>query len=395
MRHPGNKARFARTTLLIYIIIGAIYLFPSLSDGARLKDVASIGGVRENQLIGYGLLVGLAGTGDDIKNGFTRESLANMLTRQGLAMKDKNIKSANAAAVMITATLPPFSKIGSKIDVMVSSIGDSKSLHGGTLLMSPLRGADGEIYAVAQGAVTIGGFSAGGAGAGVTKNHTSVARIVNGATVERELIHAFEQNRTLTINLYQPDFSNAIRTGVIVNKEINNVVATTVDSSTIVVTMKEGFQGNAVNLVSLIESLEVPVDAPAVVVLNEKTGTVVMGENVRISTVAIAHGNLSIQIKEDTRVSQPLPFAPRPQNGQPVTGPGGVIVAPGGQTVVSKDTTVTVDEAKAQLMLLQKGVTIQEVVRALNSIGVTPRDLITILQTIKAAGAMQADLKII
>ncbi len=385
-----------RVSLFSAIIAVALALTAALAEGARIKDIASIGGVRENQLIGYGLVVGLAGTGDDIKNGFTRESLANMLSRQGLAMKDKVIKSENIAAVMITASLPPFAKIGSKIDVLVSSIGNAKSLLGGTLLMSPLRGADGEVYAVAQGAVTIGGFSAaGGGGGGVTKNHTSVGRIVNGASIERELIHDFEQTRTLTINLFQPDFTTANRLGQVLAERIKDIETKTIDSSTIVVKMGDFFSGNAIRLVSLIENIDVPVDNAAVVVLNEKTGTVVMGENVRISTVAIAHGNLSIQIKEEARVSQPLPFAPRPTGEPPVAGPGGVIVAPGGQTVVTKDTAVTVDEGKQQLLLVPQGVSIQEVVKALNAIGVSPRDLITILQTIKAAGAMQADLRII
>lgn len=368
------------------------------AEAARIKDIAGIGGVRDNQLIGYGLVVGLAGTGDNVKNGFTRETLANMLTRQGLSMKDKDLKSNNIAAVMVTAKLPPFAKIGSKIDVEVSSVGDAKSLLGGTLLMTPLRGADSDVYAVAQGPITLGGFSASGAaGGGVSKNHTTVGAISNGAFVEKELKYDFEKNRTLFINLYQADFTTSTRLANTINSQIREVRADLVDSSSVTVTVNEGFNGSLVRIVSLIENLDIPVDSTAVVILNEKTGTVVMGERVRISTVAVAHGNLSIEIKEEKRVSQPLPFAPRPFVGgfgrEFENSP--VIVAPGGQTVVTPETKIAAAEDKKQLMLIPKGVTIQEVVKGLNAIGVSPRDLITILQGIKAAGALQADLRII
>lgn len=367
------------------------------SEAARIKDIAGIGGVRDNQLIGYGLVVGLAGTGDNVKNGFTRETLANMLTRQGLSMKDKDLKSNNIAAVMVTAKLPPFAKIGSKIDVEVSSIGDAKSLLGGTLLMTPLRGADGDVYAVAQGPITLGGFSASGAaGGGLSKNHTTVGAISNGAFVEKELKYDFEKNRTILINLYQADFTTSTRLADTINSQVREVRADLVDSGSVLVSVKEGFDGSLVNIVSLIENLDVPVDSTAVVILNEKTGTVVMGEKVRISTVAVAHGNLSIEIKEERRVSQPLPFAPRPFAGGFGRQFGNqTIVAPGGQTVVTPETKIAAAEEKKQLMLVPKGITIQEVVKGLNAIGVSPRDLITILQTIKAAGALQADLRII
>ena len=370
----------------------------STGYAARVKDIATIGGVRDNQLVGYGLVAGLAGTGDDVKNGFTRESLSNMLSAQGLAMKDnKNLKADNSAAVMITAVLPPFAKIGSKVDVMVSSIGDATSLQGGTLLMTPLRGVDGKIYAVAQGPIVLGGYSTGGSGASVAKNHTSVGRIGNGAIVERELSFDFEKNRSVTINLMQPDFTTARRLAEVVGQVSGHADIHLVDSCSVQVNLKDGFSGSLTELVSIIENMNVPVDAQAVVVLNEKTGTVVMGENVRISTVAIAHGNLSIQIKEESMVSQPAPFAPPPPRGSAPyrDKDSGTIVAPGGQTVVTKDTTVGVAEENKQLMVVPQGVTIQEVVQALNAIGVTPRDLISILQTIKAAGALQAELRVI
>jgi len=379
------------------LLLLAAFLSGTYAEAARIKDIAEIGGVRDNQLIGYGLVVGLAGTGDDVKNGFTKETLANLLSRQGLSTKDKTLKADNIAAAMVTANLPAFSRIGTRIDVSVSSIGDAKSLQGGTLLMTPLRGADGEIYAVAQGPLTLGGFSAGGAGGSVTKNHTSVGFIANGAFVERELKHELDRNRAFTLNLHSPDFTTAKRLTEIVAQNNPYVDARQVDSRTVALKLKAAFSGTMVDLIPQIESLDVPVDSTAVVVMNEKTGTVVMGENVRISTVAIAHGNLSVQIKEEQKVSQPLPFAPAPPAGSAPATPGksGAIVAPGGQTVVTTDKTVGVGEEQKQLMVVSKGVTIQDVVKALNAIGVTPRDLITILQTIKAAGALQADLRVI
>ncbi|MHB8829990.1 MAG: flagellar basal body P-ring protein FlgI [Syntrophales bacterium] len=368
----------------------------TVAQGARIKDIAGISGVRDNQLIGYGLVVGLAGTGDDVKNGFTAETMKNMLGRQGIAMRDKTVKAKNAAAVMVTATLHPFAKVGNAIDILVSSLGDAKSLYGGTLLMTPLRGADGAVYAIAQGPVVLGGFSAGGGGGGSVKNHPGAGRIAGGATVERQLRYDFEKSGSLTLNLLNPDFTTASRLAAAVNGSIKNVSAREIDSSSVLLRLPQFGSVNVAELVSQIENLEVPVDSRAVVVMNEKTGTVVMGDNVRISTVAVAHGNLSIQIKDEVKVSQPQPFAPSARGGIPVSGKEGeVIVAPGGQTVVATERTTAVDEEKKQLMVVPAGVTIQDVVKALNAVGVTPRDLITIMQTIKAAGALQADLKII
>jgi flagellar P-ring protein precursor FlgI len=392
--------------LRIALIVLALSFFATgLASGARIKDIAAIGGVRDNQLIGYGVVVGLAGTGDDLtKNLFTAASLANIMNRQGVSMKDKTaaLKADNIASVMVTATLPPFAKNGSKIDVMVSSIGSAKSLQGGTLLMTPLRGADGEVYAVAQGAVSLGGYSAGGAGASAVKNHTRVGAVANGATVEKELAYDFNSRRILMINLQQPDFTTCTRMAQVIKNALASVEVRQIDAFSVSVKAGADFSGSLPDLVFQIESLDVPVDAPAVVVLNEKTGTVVMGDNVRISTVAVAHGNLSIQIKEDTRVSQPQPFAPAPprNNAKDKTPARGEKTAqatalPGAQTVVAADTTLGVTEEKKQLMVVPQGVTIFEVVRALNAIGVSPRDLITILQAIKAAGALQADIKII
>ncbi|SEM35669.1 flagellar P-ring protein precursor FlgI [Syntrophus gentianae] len=390
--------RFLILKILISLVIAFSFSFVPPVFSARLKDIASISGVRDNQLIGYGLVVGLAGTGDDIKNGFTSESLSNMLNRQGIYMRSKTLKSDNVAAVMVTATLPAFAKTGSKIDAIVSSIGDATSLHGGTLLMTPLKGADGQIYAVAQGPIILGGYAFGGANSSAGKNHASAGRVVNGVLVEKELKYDFGQLRSLTLNLLQPDFTTSTRLSDVVNKELGKYVeATQVDAFSIEVKMKETVQADLMHLISRMENLDIPVDSKAMVVMNEKTGTIVMGENVRIATVAVAHGNLSIQIKEDVRVSQPLPFAPNPPKGDLPSKDrkNGTIVAPGGQTVVTKDTTVGVGEEKNQVMVVSKGVTIQDVVKALNAIGVSPRDLITIMQTIKAAGALQAELKII
>lgn len=371
-----------------------VLFLSSHSWAARIKDIASIGGVRNNQLIGYGLVVGLDGSGDSIKNGFTDQTLSNLLSRQGLSMRDKTLKSDNIASVMVTALLPPFVKIGAAIDVMVSSIGDADSLLGGTLLMTPLRGADGKIYAVAQGPVTVGGFSAGGASGKVSKNHTTVGSVPNGGLVERELTYAFDESRNFMINLHRPDFTTCTRLADTLNQKMSGIEARIADSGTVAVRTKDTFEGNMVALVSAIERLEIPVDSVARVVLNEKTGTVVIGERVRISTIAIAHGNLSIQIKEQQQVSQPLPFAPGGQAGAGPTQVGGATIASGGNTVVTSDTSVNIMEEKKKLMLVPEGVTIQDVVSALNAIGVSPRDLIVILQAIKAAGALQADLVI-
>ena len=386
-----------KKNLMIFFTISFLLLEAVPLWAARIKDISAIGGVRGNPLVGYGLVVGLMGTGDDLKNGFTMATIANILSRHGLSMRDKTLKSKNIASVMVTATLPPFSKTGGRIDVTVSSIGDATSLSGGQLLITPLRSVDGEIYAIAQGSLVLGGFSAGGANASMTKNQTNVAIITNGALVEREVKYDFGRSKNFTINLFQPDFTTATKLATTLGNVIKGVEVKAIDSGTILVNLGTSFEGNLSEMIAAVENVDVPVDSVAVVVMNEKTGTVVMGENVRISTVAVAHGNLSIQIKESVNVSQPLPFAPRPPDGaKPVTDrKDGTIVAPGGQTVVTKETALTVQEEKKQLMVIPQGVTIQDVVMGLNAIGVTPRDLITIIQTIKAAGALQADLRII
>lgn len=385
-----------RFKLLFTILILISFLFPASGLPARIKDIASIKGVRSNQLFGYGLVIGLNGSGDKAGTGFTIQGLANMLESMGVHVSADDIKVSNVAAVMVSATLPPFARIGKKIDITLSSIGDAKSLQGGTLLLTPLKGVDGKVYALAQGAVSIGGFSAGGAaGGGVTKNHPTVGRISGGATIEKELPLAIMDKKELTIMLDNPDFNTVTRVAAAINARLQENVVKPIDSGTLNLRIPGEYQDKVVSLIANIGDLEVTPDAVAKVIVNEKTGTVVIGENVRIQKVAVAHGNLSIQIKETQEVSQPLPFAPSGDGGAPTETDSGPILAPGGNTVVSPESDVTVSEEKSRLLLVPQGRTIGELVKALNAIGVTPRDLITILQTLKAAGALQGELEIL
>ncbi len=370
MFRPGNIF----PAILVLLII---FLTPSWSGAVRVKDIAEINGVRENQLVGYGLVVGLDGTGDGKKALFTIQSMASMLEKMGITINPGDIAVSNVAAVMVTAKLPPFAKAGNRIDVLVSSIGDAKSLQGGTLLMTPLKAANGQIYAVGQGPVNTGGFSAGGAGGAVQKNFPTVGRVIDGALVEREVDLDLNSRRNLTLSLRQPDFTTATRMTDAINALFYDRVADAQDAGTVDVTVPMAYMGNIVGLLAMIENLDIRPDLAARVVINERTGTVVMGENVRISTVAIAHGNLSIVIKESAQVSQPQPFSE------------------GGQTVVTPDTNLSVAEDTNQLVLVPAGASIGEVVGALNALGVSPRDLIAIFQAIKAAGALQAQLEVI
>jgi flagellar P-ring protein precursor FlgI len=354
-----------------------LFLHAASAWGVRIKDIAQIEGARKNQLIGYGLVVGLDGTGDKRGVAFTMQSMANMLERMGLTLSPGAIKVKNVAAVMVTSELPPFAKPGGRIDVLVSSLGDAKSLRGGTLLLTPLKGPDGKIYAVAQGPVSTGSFSAGGAaGGGIQKNFPTVGKVVNGALIERDVRDDFQSRTSLSIFLYNPDFTTATRMANALNQFLGAVLARPVDAGTVIVEKPSGYQGNMVEFTAGIEHVDVKPDVVAKVVLDERTGTVAMGENVRISTIAVSHGNLSIEIKERQGVSQPAPFSE-------------------GQTVVVPDTEVSVSEEKAQLIVMEEGVTVGEVVRALNAVAVSPRDLIAIFQAIKAAGALHAKLEII
>lgn len=381
--------------LFIILLILTICL-PSAAFSARVKDITSVQGIRSNQLFGYGLVVGLDGSGDNSGKGFTTQSLVNLLENMGIHVVPQDVKAKNVAAVIVNATLPPFARIGKKIDVTLSSIGDADSLQGGTLLLTPLKGVDGRIYALAQGAISVGGFRAGGAaGGGVTKNHPTVGSITGGATVEREIPLSLADKKELTLILNNPDFMTAIRIARAIDVEFGEELTKPIDSGTIQVRIPGEFQESVVQMMAQIGNLQVVPDSVAKVIVNEKTGTVVIGANVRIMNVAIAHGNLSIQIKETKNVSQPLPFSPEGGGIGPTQLEDNIVVAPGGSTVVTPDTDVRVSEENNRLMLVPEGKSIGELVRALNALGVTPRDLIIILQTIKSAGALQAELEIL
>ena len=359
-------------TLLVAILI----CWAHSVQAVRIKEFVNIKGVRNNQLIGYGLVIGLNGTGDGKSAQFTFQSLASMLERMGMTVTPADVeKVGNVAAVMVTAALPPFAKTGARIDVTVSSIGTAESLHGGILLMTPLKGADGNVYAVAQGPLSVGGGTAGAGGAKITKNFPTVARIPDGGIVEREILSNFNSKEKLFLSLKAPDFTNASRVAAAINGAFGEAIARTLDSGSVELSVPNAFAGNIVDFVTRVEGLSIVPDTVAKVVVNGRTGTVVMGEDVRISTIAVAHGNLSIQIKETPQVSQPMPFSE-------------------GQTVVTTDAEVLMEEENERLMIVDSGTSIGEVIRALNALGVSPRDLIAIFQAIKAAGALQAELEI-
>lgn len=377
MRRPGHVVR---RSFLLAAVMGLLILSPFEARAtSRLKDIVDFEGVRDNMLIGYGLVVGLNGTGDGLTNSpFTEASLVGMLERLGVNTRGTSMKTKNTAAVMVTATLPPFSAQGSRVDVMVSTLGDAKNLTGGLLLVTPLLGADGEVYAVAQGALAVGGFSAEGDGASVTKGVPTSGRITNGAIVEREVPFRLTDLGSLRLSLKNPDFTTASRVADAVNKTMRMKVAAAIDPATVRVLVPDERQHDIVGLMTDIEQIQVQPDQPARVVIDEQSGVIVMGENVRINTVAIAQGNLTIRITETPQVSQPAPFSQ------------------GGETTIVPRTDVAVDEgADKKLGIVKQGISLQELVQSLNALGIGPRDMITILQSIKAAGALQADLEVI
>ncbi len=351
---------------------------PQPAAASRIKDIASFEGVRDNQLVGYGLVVGLNGTGDDLDDSvFTRESLIGMLDRLGVSARDDDLDTENVAAVMVTAALPPFARQGTTIDVGISALGTAESLLGGTLLVTPMLGADGEVYAVAQGPIAIGGFSAQGQGQSVTKGVPTSGRIANGAIIERELGFQMAAMQTVKISLRNPDLTTARRIADAINRFLNQPAAQPLDPGTVRLLVPETYRNNAVALLTDIEQLPVDPDQVARVVIDEQSGIIVMGENVRISTVAIAQGNLTIRITETPQVSQPAPFSNT------------------GQTTTVPRTSIDVDEESGnRLALLPAGISLQELVNSLNALGVGPRDMISILQSIKAAGALQADIEV-
>ena len=353
-----------------------VALFATSDAGAeRIKDIASFSGVRDNEIMGYGLVVGLNGTGD--KDGtYIFQPFANMLNRMGINVSQADIKgkTKNIAAVIVTAKLPTMVRPGSAVDVQVSSIGDAKSLQGGTLLMAPMKGPDGNVYAVAQGPISIGGFSAGGGWTSTVKNHPNVCMIPNGAIVEKEVPVQLNRKSRLDLLLAAQDITTSKRIADKINDQFKSNIANAETPSMVAINVPQDYLGKVVDFMSRVELLDVAVDLPARVIINERTGTVVIGENVRISPIALAHGGLTIEIKTEFQVSQPQPFAPNKA-----------------ETVVVPKEQVKAEEKKGYLMEVQ-GATIGELIKALNALGVSPRDLVAILQAIKAAGSLKAEL---
>ncbi len=366
---------YSKVKLCLALLLGLAWAFPAAAQ-VRIKDIADVEGVRDNQLVGYGLVVGLNGTGDRLRNAiFTRQSLVGMLERLGVNTRDNEarLETRNIAAVMVTTNLPAFARPGSRIDVSVSALGDAQNLQGGVLIVTPLLGADGEVYAVAQGAVATGAIAARGAGASVSRGVPTSGRISSGAIIERAIPFQLAGRDRIRLALRNPDFTTARRIAAAINARARAEVAVANDPRTVTVALGGR---DAVGFITDIEQLRVEPDQPARVVIEEASGTIVMGANVRVSTVAIAQGSLTIRITEQPQVSQPNPLS-------------------NGETVVTPRTQIEIDDQRERRVgVLQGSVTLQDLVRGLNSLGVGPRDLITILQTIKAAGALQAELEL-
>ncbi len=398
--------------MLALLALALLAAAPVQAGTSRIKDIADFEGIRENMLVGYGLVVGLDGTGDSLNNApFTKQSLEAMLERLGVNIRAAgNYNTKNLAAVMVTATLPPFARHGSRVDVYAGTLGDAKSLVGGQLLVTPLYGADGEVYAVAQGAIAAGGFKAQGAAALVQRGVVTGGRISNGAIVEREVGFELASMPALRLTLRNPDLTTARRMSQAVSSYLGLPAARAMDPSTVFIEIPEGRKTDVIGMMTEIEQLIVETDQVARVVIDEKTGVIVMGANVRIDTVAIAQGNLTIKITETPQVSQPLPFAPTgdaTKSNVPKLNADGTIArdaqgnvlyeaTSGANTVVVNRTDIQVDDqANRKLAILRRGVTLQELVDGINALGFGPRDLITILQAIKASGALQADLQML
>ena len=370
----GRRRAVLRGVRFVFALLLLVAGGAGGASAARLKDLASVKGVRSNQIIGYGLVVGLRGTGDKQGTQFTTQSLRSLLAKMGISLDPQQIRVANVAAVMVTAKLPAFARTGSSIDAVVSSVGDASSLAGGMLLMTPLRGNDGEIYAVAQGPIAIGGFSAEGGGSSIAQNHPTVATLVGGALVEREVAYSMVGQGKFELARHRPDFTTAQRTAARINDEFREPVAVARDSGTLDLTLPASYANDAVGFMARVEILEVAPDKPARIILNERTGTIVMGDSVRVSTVAVAHGNLTVVVNRINEVSQPAPFSE-------------------GRTTRIQNTDLETSQDESQLSVIEQTVTIGELVRALNAMGTTPTDLISILQAIKASGALSADVE--
>lgn len=376
-RHESNEPHMTLLKSLLSAVAVSAMMIGQVEAASRIKDIADFEGVRENQLIGYGLVVGLQGTGDSLRNApFTKQSLTAMLERLGVTTRDLNLNTKNVAAVMVTANLPAFSNQGARIDVTVSALGDAKSLAGGQLLVTPLVGADQQVYAVAQGAIAIGGFSASGSsGSSVTQGVPTAGRIASGALIERELHFDLAAQRELRLALRNPDFTTARRVAEAINTAVGGPAARAANPGSIAILRPESFQGDMVELLTRIENLPIDPDQPAKIVIDETSGVVVMGENVRVSTVAIAQGSLTISISEQPQVSQPAPFSQ-------------------GETTTVPNSSVSVEQEPGGLALIRGGVPLKDLVDGLNALGVSPRDMISILQGLKTAGAIQAEIEV-
>ena len=358
-------------TIAFILLLGGIAV---ADQTVKLKDIAKIEGERSNQLVGYGLVVGLDGSGDTQQAIFTVQSVANMLLKFGITVPTSKMKVKNVAAVMVTTSLPPFVRPGSRIDVLVSSLGDAKSLQGGTLLQTPLQAADGSTYAVAQGSLSIGGFTAGGGGNTVTKNHPTAGRIPEGAIVEKEVPASLSDGKSVNVVLSSPDFATAAGVAQAINGKLGAGTASALDPATVRVAVNDA--SNLVGLIADMGELTVTQSSIAKVIVNERTGTVIIGGSVKLSPVALSHGNLSVEISTEQQVTQPMPLST-------------------GKTAVVPQTTVQATEQANKLMVLDAGSTLEDLVRGLNELKVTPRDIIAILQALKQAGALHAELEII
>jgi len=378
MRQKSHKKNLIRKMIsfLLMCLMGSGNILP-VQAASRIKDLVSIEGIRENQLVGYGLVVGLNGSGDSLRNApFTEQSIVAMLERLGVNTRGANMKAKNVAAVMVTASLPAFARPGNRVDINVSSLGDANNLRGGTLIVTPLKGADGEVYAVAQGSIQVSGFSVGGNASSVTQGVPTAGRIPNGGIVEKEVNYSMLIQKNIRLSLRKADFTTSRRVADVINKRMGVKTAMVLDPSTILVVKPESYASNMVSLITDIEQLYVQPDQKATVVVDERSGIIVIGKEVRVSQVAIAQGNLTIRVTETPQVSQPAPFG-------------------GGQTATVPRTNVTVEGGEGKkFALLKPGVNLQDLVDGLNALGIGPRDMIAILQALKVSGALHAEIEV-
>ncbi|PCI44407.1 MAG: flagellar biosynthesis protein FlgA [Alphaproteobacteria bacterium] len=374
---PPRQQRMKRViTFVLMAVISVANILPTQAS-SRIKDLVSIEGVRENQLVGYGLVVGLDGDGDSLRNApYTEQSIIAMLERLGVNTRGATMKGENVAAVMVTASLPPFARPGNRIDVSVSSIGDAEDLRGGTLIVTSLKGADGEVYAVAQGSIQVSGFSAGGDASSVTQGVPTAGRIPNGAIVEKEIKYSMLGKKEILLSLHSPDFTTSNRVAKAINAKMGAKTAMALDPSTILLVKPDNYASNMVDLITDIEQLYVQPDQKAKVVVDERSGIIVIGHQVRVSEVAIAQGNLTIRVTETPQVSQPNPFG-------------------GGNTEVVPRSDIEIEGGEGKkFALLKPGVNLQELVDGLNALGIGPRDMIAILQALKVSGALHAEIEV-